>query len=251
MHLSMPWKRLAGILFRTTPRIFRTTPRSVILLVLASSLAGSGVIRATEPQAPPTPDERYEEFRDAVREGEKRRVRRMVEEPGFLALETTSGRTPVFALDIADSADEEELIDLVLAARPDLAHRDQDGRTPLIHVAAAGNELAVARLLAAGADHAATDPAGRTALTHAAVQGHLRVAEVLLEAGAEVDVRDRNGATPLVYACAKGFYNVPNLLLERGADPNVRTRTGDTALELARRGNAQRVVRLLLRHGAR
>lgn len=244
MHLSMPWKRLAEI-------PFRSTPRGVVLLVLALGLAGSDATRAAEPEVPPTPDERYEEFREALREGEKRRVRRMVEEPGFLALETASGRTPVFALDVADSADEEELIDLVLAARPDLEHRDQDGHTPLIHVAATGNELAVGRLLAVGADHAATDPAGRTALTHAAVQGHLRVAEVLLEAGAEVDVRDRNGATPLVYACAKGFYNVPNLLLEHGADPNVRTRSGDTALALAERGNAQRVVRLLLRHGAR
>lgn len=194
------------------------------------------------------PEARYSAFKESLREGEKRRVKKMMEAPDFFQTRIEDGKTPIFALAYAK---DEEMIALVLERRPDLTHQDTQGFTVLHFAAQRGNGAAVKGLLASGADAAATDPGGRPALIHAAVGGHVEATRALIEAGADVDATDRNGASALVYAAAKGYYDVPRLLLEAGADPNLSTESGETALALARRENAQRLERLLRRHGAR
>ena len=210
--------------------------------------AGQAAEGAEAAPTGPLSDERWAEFKEMLRAGEKRKVKKALEQPGFVNRATEDGRTPLFAIGHTDN---EELIGLVMAAGPDTTVLDSEGKTALIYVAKMGNAVATRALLAKGADADAVDPGGRGGLIYAAVEGNVEVTRALLEGGTDPNQRDRNGATALIYAAAKGFYAVPALLLEFEADPNLRTRDGQTAVALARRQNAQRVVRLLERHGAR
>ena len=230
---------------KPSTRMASTVLASAFIYVLSASWVGTPARAEEDP--PPSADERIQEFRDDVRKGNKRSVRKAVEEPGFLELVGSNGRTPVFALVAALDV---EVVDTVLGAKPDLEFRDPDGKSVLLVAAEGGHGMVIERLLAAGAEVGATDPGGRTALSYAALGGHVETARVLIAGGAEVDVRDRNGATPLIYASVKGFYAVAKVLLEHGADAKATTRDGTSALALAKRKNAQRVVRLLRRHGA-
>ncbi|MEM6796619.1 MAG: ankyrin repeat domain-containing protein [Acidobacteriota bacterium] len=234
------------------PKVARSLqgPGAALLLLAALLFVGlwAPALAADEGKVPPPPAERLAEFEEHVREGHKRKIRKILEQPDFAELRSESGQSPAFALLRSEDA---EIMDQVLTGlKPDFEHVDGDGKTVLRLAAEQGKALLVRRLLAAGADPESADEFGRPALLYASLGGHLETVSALLEGGAEVDPKDHKGGTPLLYACAKGFYAVPKLLLDNGADATVATHDGTTAVELAIRQNARRVVRLLRRHGA-
>jgi len=114
-----------------------------------------------------------------------------------------------------------DMVELLLHYRADPNAKEIvhcGGRSPL-HIAAAGNFVAIANtLLGSGADHCSQDARGLTPLHTAAQEGHVDAARLMLEKGAEVDRAAKNGTTPLYMASLGGHADVARLLRDWGAD---------------------------------
>jgi len=156
-----------------------------------------------------------------------------------------------------------DLLQMVLAQRPNLNARAGDGWTAL-HAAAANcrtrdgsSTLRIERLVEAGLDPAAKDRAGRTPLHYAAWQGFMSGIETvndhrpdavatLLRRGSPVNAVDETGRTALHYAALMGHDTLVWELLRAGAVRDLRDRGGSLAIDLAAsRGNAETVKWLL------
>ena len=149
----------------------------------------------------------------------------------------------------------------VLAAGPEVDHRDRNDQTTLFLAANSGHTEVVQVLLAAGANVNAPSIWGGSPLQAAAFHGHAETVQVLLAAGGDVRARDQRGQTALIAAAAMaGRVIVPGrtvdhpevvrLLLAAGAEVNARDEEGRTALMHAARGGHVGTVRALLVGGA-
>ena len=94
------------------------------------------------------------------------------------------------------------VIDLFLAAKPDVNLPGEGGRTALLTATLTGDMELAARLLAVGADPRLADDDGVTPLMAAAWAGHLPTITALRARGATLDAADASGRTPLHYAIA-------------------------------------------------
>lgn len=125
-----------------------------------------------------------------------------------------------------------------------IAHWIYAGDT-VLHVAAAGYRVEIARmLLAAGADEGSAKNRRRGQPLHYASDGYLdspswnatrqvAMIRLLLKARANIDAQDRNGATPLHRAVRTRCAAAVQCLLEAGADPTIRNKPGSTPFHLA------------------
>ncbi len=115
----------------------------------------------------------------------------------------------------------------------DLHAARQNGMTPLMHAARAGDPALVAELLAAGADPHRRNSDGNQALWLACVGEDLSILELLVAAGCNLDHQNDNGATCLMYAASAGKAAVVERLLALGADPALPSLDDFTALDMA------------------
>ncbi|MGV3719507.1 MAG: ankyrin repeat domain-containing protein [Actinomycetota bacterium] len=128
-------------------------------------------------------------------------------------------------------------------------HSADNGHTPLMWAARAGDVSLVSLLLRRRADPTARDMNGRTALCHAAGVGDLEILRLLLAQSATAADLGVNEAAQI--AAARGKLEPLTLLLASGADPNARVGLhGGTSLAAAVRREDLGSVRLLLSAGA-
>jgi ankyrin repeat protein len=138
------------------------------------------------------------------------------------------------------------VVDLLLAARPDVNRGDGQYMTPLHAAVIMGSTRVADRLLALGAKLEAIGPSGRTPLHLACVYGRVEMAEWLIGKGAAINPTDKNGSTPLHLAVNEETGKLAGLLLEKGADVNARDASNSTPLHYAVRSGRVEVVRRLL-----
>ncbi|MGC3958611.1 MAG: ankyrin repeat domain-containing protein [Verrucomicrobiota bacterium] len=121
----------------------------------------------------------------------------------------------------------------------------------VLHVAAAGYRVEIAKLLlAAGADVNAVGKHRHSQPLHYAADGSLehanwdakrqvRMIELLLVAGADIHAQDKNGATPLHRAVRTRCVAAVKALLDAGADATLRNKPGSTPFHLAVRNTGR------------
>ena len=125
-----------------------------------------------------------------------------------------------------------------------IAHWIYAGDT-VLHAAAAGYRVEIARvLLAGGADFSSAKNRRCSQPLHYAADGYLDspawnagrqvpMIRLLLEAGAHMDAWDKNGATPLHRAVRTRCAAAAMCLLDAGAHPTIRNKPGFTPFHLA------------------
>lgn len=142
-----------------------------------------------------------------------------------------------------------QLLERVLARRPDVNAPDAEGTPALVLAARSGTAEHVRLLLAAGARPGAGDAQGRTALHEAARERDPAMLELLLAARAPVDPADGDGWTPLARACWAGRPENARRLLKAGADPRRPDGEGWPLLARAADERAPALVQMLLEAG--
>lgn len=153
------------------------------------------------------------------------------------------------ALMVALGASDPEVVEILMAAKPNLALRDRLGRNALWFAASSGNEQIVDELLVAGVP--VDGSSVQQSPLFAAVQaGRAGVVQRLLRKGLPPDAKNSVGDTPLISAAALGDATVVRTLLDGGAQVDAQNAAGNTALIVATREGHTEVCRTLLKAGA-
>jgi ankyrin repeat protein/truncated hemoglobin YjbI len=145
------------------------------------------------------------------------------------------------------SANELHRVTVLLDYGANLDDRGRYGLTAL-HYAVRGGKLPLIKLLLErGADASALDEDGLTPLLHLAKTRSkadpIPVLELLIASGASVDARDETQGTLLMYFARLGKTEPVQWLLAHGADRTARNKSGKTAAEIGRAHPG--IVRLL------
>jgi len=235
-------KSLASLLRISTPvtktAVFASSPRGFASLAeIKEKLAGMGNIKA----------KMNDFFLTHVRDNNTDIVSAMLNE-GMDVNTTVKGVT---ALHVTAQVGYEDMTKLLLAHKPTLEARDDEGYTPLLWAAARNHAPVVAELLTAGADVTASTPRdGFSPLHHACAAGNVPVATLLLDARANPDARAADGSTCVHSAVFANKTRVLELLLSRGAVPTLEHTPGLTPLFIAAYQGQADAVRALLAAGA-
>ncbi|MCC6989424.1 MAG: ankyrin repeat domain-containing protein [Acidobacteria bacterium] len=183
---------------------------------------------------------------DAVKRRDPEEVRALLADKVDVNAREGDGAT---ALHWAVSADDLELVSLLLGAgaRTDIAN--DLGVTPL-HLAAANASTAIAvRLIEAGAPVDAATPSGVTPLMEAARAGDASIARALLAKGASATAREtERQQTVLMWAASRKQPEIVRALITAGADLHART-VARTVTVMLDRGPG-REAKTSMKHGA-
>ena len=175
---------------------------------------------------------------DAVKAGDRARVRVLVKQRSELTRAEADGTT---ALHWAVRADDLETVRLLLSAGADVSAATREGITPLALAAINGSLAMTETLLNAGARPNVALPEGETILMTAARTGQPGVLKALLRAGADLNAREHwFGETALMWAAAENHADAVRVLVEAGADVNARS----NLLDVPRRRNGQSILPL-------
>ena len=167
--------------------------------------------------------------------------------------------TTIFEL--IDAGDAEGVRRLVAADPTAAEARDEDGLSPIVHVAYRGRDELVTvlpvldgwdRIFAGEAEDLpapdAWSPDGFTPLHLAAFAHNTEAARRLLASGADPNVVARSSfarVTPLGTCAFAGATDVARVLLEHGADPSIAEADATTPLAVARANGHDDLVELL------
>ena len=183
-----------------------------------------------------------EELFAAIKEGDAKRVRALVEEdPVRASARDESGRS---AVRTALYHRQDEALEALLAAGPELDVLDAaaTGRLDVLRAHVEADQEALA----------ARSPEGFTPLHLAAFFGGGPAVRILLAAGAPPDADADNDLKvhPLHSAAAARDHDAVRALLEAGANPNLVQQGGYTPLLQAAHADDPEMAEMLLSHGA-
>ncbi len=133
---------------------------------------------------------------------------------------------------------------------------NNDGETPLHHIAKETNNAIIANLLIdLGADVNVKDNDGKTPLHYACLyenDENYETTKLLIDHGANVNVKDNDGTTPLHCACHYSCHyendEITKLLIDHGADVNVKDNDGETPLTTCLEIKQWKLINVLLTH---
>jgi len=154
-----------------------------------------------------------------------------------------NGMTPL--MHVAQTGD--EVIGDILrqyGADPNAVQDGDTGSTPLIYAIEKQKPEMVAFLLQNGTNPNNPDKEAMTPLMYAARGGNMQIVKHLLASGTDVNAQARDGRTALIVASQEGNADVVKALLAAGADPGIRAEKG-TARDYARRARNFEVAHIL------
>src|SRR5580698_2484970 len=158
----------------------------------------------------------------------------------------TASAAPLSLVDAAQQQDSGPALALI-AQGADVNATSEDGTTPLMWAAHAGDFDLVQALLKAHAKVDVSNAFGANAMLQAAQFGDVRIIEALLAAGANVESPNPDGETALMLVARTGNVEAGKLLLRRGANVNARENfRGQTALIWAAAESQPEMVKLLI-----
>ncbi len=141
-----------------------------------------------------------DEVIEAVENGDKKRLSRLLRCGADVNGENGNGDTPLHVLTPRTWEHNEWAIKELYDAGADLSIKNRTGNTPLHYAAAFGQSNSCSALLKLGADPNLKDDEGKTALHYAAQSGSLEVIELLLAHTADLTAKSNEGETPLDFA---------------------------------------------------
>ena len=169
----------------------------IILLIAACLIIPFSVLAQDEAAEAAEPEEELNELVAAIKEGNVRDLRTLLDDGADADTETDAG-TPV-----------------------------------LIYSSIHGLENIATALIEAGADVEAKDIPSATALMYAAQFDHDAIVTALIEAGADVNAADSLGWTPLIRAVIGNNIEAVTALMAAGADVNATDFLGRGAVRIA------------------
>ncbi len=158
----------------------------------------------------------------------------------------TASAAPLSLVDAAQQQDSGPALALI-AQGADVNATSEDGTTPLMWAAHAGDFDLVQALLKAHAKVDVSNAYGANAMLQAAQFGDPRIIEALLKAGANVESPNPDGETALMLVARTGNVAAAKLLLQHGANVNAREDfRGQTALIWAAAESQPEMVKALI-----
>lgn len=138
----------------------------------------------------------------------------------------------------------------LLAQRPNVNGRNEEGNTPMHYAITSNNEDMLRLLLAAGASSKGSGWTALPALFQAASTGKLGIAKVLLENGADINEKSITGQPYFVDVLDGGNISGIEFLLKEGASSTTESPSGRSVLVQAVKKDNLEIVTLLLKYGA-
>jgi ankyrin repeat protein len=185
---------------------------------------------------------------DAIRQGDRAAVRRLIEQRADVNTASPDGTTALHWA--AEQADVDSAA-LLLRSGASVNSANRYGVTPLSVAAVAGNANMIELLLEAGADANTVMAEGETVLMTAARTGVVDSLAALLDRGAKVNaIEEWHGQTALMWAAGQGHTAAAKELIRRGAALETRSKGGMSALLFAVRAGRIDTARALLAAGA-
>lgn len=135
-----------------------------------------------------------------------------------------------YSLHQAASADNQEIVHILIDAGADVNIKDSDGQTSLHQAVVSCNANIVEILINAGANLNIQDNLGRTALYQAAHHSFIDIIYILSRAGADLNIKNNNGYAALHSAVLVNHRKVVQALIDAGADLDIQNKNGYTAL---------------------
>jgi len=133
----------------------------------------------------------------------------------------------------------DEIMELLLALKPDINIKNVKGHTPL-HIAVKHNNYDNAEsLIKLGAEIKVLDIDGNTPIFHALTNGNIEIARLLYSSGSGVLNKNNNNDNTLHHVIKhsdkhENFVKIVRFLLDRGVSTDERNKDGKTPLELVK-----------------